>query len=327
MKAWMLHKPNTSLVLEEKVLPPLKEREIFVKVEACGVCRTDLHILAGELLCPNYPITLGHQIVGVVQKVGKGVSSFKVGDRVGAGWVGFCCGSCPYCLRGEENICDKILFNGYNYSGGFAEECILNEEFCFPLSKEKNATKLAPLLCAGLIGYRAYKKALLAKRIGFYGFGQAAHLLTQLALAEGKEIVAFTREGDFKKQQFARECGAKEAYGSSTIPKELLDSAIIFAPVGALVPKALQSVRKGGKVILAGIHMSAIPSFSYDLLWNERSLLSVANLTREDGKKYLEIAQKVGVEPKITTYPFESLNEAIKDLQTGKVNGSLVICF
>lgn len=304
------------LELSEVPDPIPTDGQILVKIEACAVCRTDLHILDGELPYPKLPLIMGHQIVGenVITK-----------ERVGIPWLGKTCGQCLFCLEGKENLCDAAQFTGYDLNGGFAEFCVANKEFVFPLPHLQTAEDLAPLLCAGMIGYRSLKMAGDAKKIGFYGFGQAAHLLIQVAKAQGKEVYAFTRKGDLTTQEKARSLGAVYTGDSETMSPDLLDAAILFAPVGLLVPQALRNLRKGGKVVCAGIHMSDIPSFPYEILWGERSVCSVANLTRQDGSEFLELSQKLLIETDVTPYPLEKTNEALRDLREGAISGSAVI--
>lgn len=324
MKAMILEKVCTPLIMKEVPTPEVGKKDILVKVLTCGVCRTDLHVVDGELPEPKLPLIPGHQIVGVVEAKGKEAHRFKIGDRVGVPWLGFTCGKCHFCLSGRENLCDKAVFTGYNRDGGYAEYCAADERYAFPLP-ENSAVHEAPLLCAGLIGYRAFKMTEPAQRIGFYGFGSSAHILIQLACFLNKEVFVFTRPGDKDGQEFAKTFGAKWVGGSDELPPVPLDSAIIFAPVGALMVQALKAVDKGGSVISAGIHMSDIPSFPYSLLWGERSLRSVANLTREDGEEFLSLARQAGLETIVTTFPLLEANEALKDLRSGKLSGSGVL--
>jgi propanol-preferring alcohol dehydrogenase len=298
---------------------------LLLKVQACGICRTDLHVVDGELSEPKLPLIPGHQIVGLVETVGKGVKGFHPGDLVGVPWLGGTCGKCPYCLSGRENLCDHAIFTGYQRNGGFAEYCTANAAFCLSIPDDYPATQAAPLLCAGLIGYRALRMAGDGKRLGIYGFGSAAHIVTQVALWEGRKIYAFTREGDEAGQQFARKMGACWAGAATERPPDELDAAIIFAPAGELVPLALRAVAKGGVVVCGGIHMSPIPSFPYDLLWGERSIVSVANLTRLDGEEFLELAPRIPVRTEIEVFPLEHANEALAALRAGKIKGSGVL--
>lgn len=299
--------------------------EIRVKVLACGVCRTDLHVLDGELPDQQVPIIPGHEIVGRVDALGAGVTSPRIGDRVGIPWLGHSCGTCPYCRSQRENLCDHPLFTGYTRDGGFATAVIADARFAFPLGETGEDVALAPLLCAGLIGWRSLVIAGDAKRIGFYGFGAAAHIITQVARWQGRSVYAFTQPGDHATQDFARGLGAIWAGGSDQAPPEPLDAAIIFAPVGALVPLALGAVCKGGIVVCAGIHMSPIPGFPYDLLWEERRVVSVANLTRQDGLDFLALAPKVGIVTRTTAYPLQQANAALADLRAGRFEGAAVL--
>ena len=299
--------------------------EIRVKVTACGVCRTDLHVLDGELPDQHVPIIPGHEIVGRVDALGAGVDSLRLGERVGVPWLGHTCGKCPYCLVHRENLCDDPLFTGYTRDGGFATSVIADARFAFPLGEVGKDAALAPLLCAGLIGWRSLVMAGEAKRIGLYGFGAAAHIIAQVARWQGRSVYAFTRPGDKAAQDFARNLGAVWAGDSDKASPELLDAAIIFATVGALVPLALNAIRKGGTVVCAGIHMSDIPGFPYNLLWEERRLISVANLTRQDGLDFLDLAPKVGIVTHTTIYPLRKANEALADLRGGRCEGAAVL--
>lgn len=327
MRAMVLEKQKGSLVLRDLPIPVPGEREVLIRVDACGVCRTDLHIVDGELPSPKLPLIPGHQIVGRVAVLGEGVEGIQVGQRVGVPWLGGSCGECGFCTSGEENLCDKALYTGYFTDGGFAEYCTAQAAYLFPLPEHYTDLEAAPLLCAGLVGYRALRMAGGAKRVGFYGFGASAHLLIQVARYQGKEIYAFTRKGDLQAQTLAKQLGAVWVGDSEQPFSEQLDAALIFAPVGALVPIALKALRKGGTVICAGIHMSDIPSFPYKLLWEERVLRSVANLTREDGRQFLEIAAEIPLQLTITSYPLEKANEALDDLRSGKLSGAAVIDF
>lgn len=322
MRAQVLEKPKTPLVLKDLPIPVPKPSELLIQVHYCGVCRTDLHIVDGELDAPTLPLILGHQVAGTVIQGG---NRFQPGDRVGVPWVGHTCQACRYCLAGKENLCDAPLFTGYTLQGGYAEYCTADEDYCFPLPASIDDLHSAPLLCAGLIGFRAYRKIQDATRIGFYGFGSSAHILTQLAVREKKEIYAFTREGDLKGQQFAKKLGAVWAGSSKDDPPFLLDAAILFAPVGALYLTALQNVIKGGTVISAGIHMSPIPSFSYDLLWEERTMTSVANLTRQDGVEFFDRIKDIDMQVEVTVFPLEDANLALEHLRTGSDKGSIVL--
>ena len=299
--------------------------QIRVKIAACGVCRTDLHVVDGELPHPQVPIIPGHEIVGRIGRLGAGVQGLRIGERVGAPWLGHTCGSCPYCVGGRENLCDHPLFTGYTRDGGFATDVIVDAHYAFPLGETGEDQALAPLLCAGLIGWRSLGIAGDGKRLGLYGFGAAAHILAQVARWQGRSVFAFTRPGDTATQAFARSLGATWAGGSDEMPPKPLDAAIIFATVGDLVPLALKAVRKGGRVVCAGIHMSDIPSFPYALLWEERQLLSVANLTRQDGLDFLKLVPEIGIVTKTTCYPLRQANEALADLRAGRFEGAAVL--
>jgi propanol-preferring alcohol dehydrogenase len=307
--------------------PTLKKasHQVLIRVLACGVCRTDLHVIDGDLPDPKLPLILGHQIVGVVEEIGDQVESFAPGDRVGVPWLHGTDGSCRYCKSGQENLCENAVFTGYSVDGGFAEKTVANAQFCFHLPRGFPDIQAAPLLCAGLIGYRSLRMAGDAKKVGFYGFGQSAHILIQVARYQHRQVYAFTRPGDEEGQAFARKMGATWAGGSDTLPPEQLDAAIIFAPVGDLVPQSLKALARGGAVVCAGIHMSDIPSFPYDILWHERRIQSVANLTRQDGEEFLTLAPKVPVRSEIQTYPLEETNQALDDLREGRLSGSAVI--
>jgi len=299
--------------------------EILVSVGACGVCRTDLHVVDGELPDPHVPIIPGHEIVGRVAAIGPGVSGLQVGQRVGIPWLGHTCGVCPYCLEGRENLCDRPLFNGYTRDGGFATAVIADARYAFPLGEAGTDESLAPLLCAGLIGWRSLVMAGEGQNLGLYGFGAAAHIIAQVAKWQGRSVFAFTRPGDVATQAFARQLGAVWAGGSDEAPPEPLHAAIIFAVVGDLVPLALRAVRKGGRVVCAGIHMSDIPSFPYRLLWEERQVVSVANLTRQDGLDFLALAPQVGIVTQTTRYPLRQANQALADLRAGRFEGAAVL--
>lgn len=325
MWAMLLEQPGKPLRLTEVPVPTPGAGQLLLKILACGICRTDLHVVDGELTEPKLPLIPGHQIVGVVESVGKGVNDFKTGDQVGVPWLGGTCGNCDYCSSGRENLCDKAVFTGYQRDGGFAEYCTADAAFCFTLPSDYSATQAAPLLCAGLIGYRSLRMAGDAKRVGVYGFGAAAHLVTQVAKWQGREVYAFTREGDQAGQGFAYEMGACWAGGAGELPPVELDAAIIFAPAGELVPAALRAVRKGGVVVCGGIHMTPIPSFPYDLLWGERSIISVANLTRTDGEEFLEIAPRIPIRTEIEVFQLEHANEALAALREGRIKGAGVL--
>lgn len=311
MRAMILEEVGKPLVLKEVPIPTPSKNEVLIKVHSCGVCRTDLHIFDGELIPPKLPLILGHQIVGTLED----------GALVGVPWLGGSCGKCEFCLSKRENLCDQAVFNGFHRNGGYAEYCTANKDFIFPLASKE----VAPLLCAGLIGYRAFRLAQPANKIGFYGFGSSAHILIQVAVYLGKEIYVFTRPGDKKTQAFALSLGAKWAGGSDEMPPNLLDAALIFAPAGELYPQALKCIKKGGKVISAGIHMSNIPAFPYSLLWGERSMSSVANLTRQDGVDFLELAKKIPLKITTTTFALEEANEALNAIKHGKLEGSAVL--
>jgi propanol-preferring alcohol dehydrogenase len=325
MKAMVLNKPKTPL--EWTDLPDRQPGpgEIRVNVLACGVCRTDLHVLDGELPDSNSPIIPGHEIVGRIDALGTGVEGLRLGERVGIPWLGHTCGVCPYCVSGRENLCDHPLFTGCTRDGGFATATIADARFAFPLGEVGADVALAPLLCAGLIGWRSLTIAGDGKKLGLYGFGAAAHIVAQVAKWQGRSVYGFTRPGDVATQAFARTLGVTWAGGSDEMPPELLDAAIIFATVGDLVPMALKVLRKGGRVVCAGIHMSDIPSFPYRLLWEERQIASVANLTRQDGIDFLRIAPEVGIVTTTTTYPLNQANEALADLRAGRFDGAAVL--
>jgi len=325
MKAMILGKPGAELRLVDMPEPRPDANQLLIRVHACGVCRTDLHVVDGDLNEPNLPIVPGHQIVGAVESAGEAVTEFKAGDRVGVPWLGGSCGACPYCQTGRENLCDKAQYTGYQINGGFAEKCVADRRFCFPIPAGYPDLQAAPLLCAGLIGYRALGMAGDGKRLGFYGFGAAAHILIQVAAYQKRDVYAFTRAGDTQAQQFAWKLGAVWAGDSEQAPPEPLDAAIIFAPVGELVPMALRTVVKGGVVVCAGIHMSDIPSFPYSILWGERTIRSVANLTRRDGEEFLTLAPKVPVRTEVHAYPLDKAGEALDDLRAGRFTGAAVI--
>jgi alcohol dehydrogenase, propanol-preferring len=318
----VLDAPGEELRRVDIPLPARAPGQVLVDVAACAVCRTDLHILDGELTEPKLPLVLGHQVVG---RVAEGDDRFEAGQRVGIPWLGGVDETCRFCVSGRENLCDNARFTGYQLDGGYAEQAVADERFCFPLSDEFSDVEAAPLLCAGLIGYRALRLAGDAERLGLYGFGSSAHIVAQVARHQGRRVYAFTKPGDAEGQAFARSLGADWAGGSDESPPEELDAAIIFAPVGALVPVALQALAKGGVVVCAGIHMSDVPSFSYDLLWGERMVRSVANLTREDGEEFLPLAARVPVRAEVETFPLERANEAIERVRTGAVRGSAVL--
>jgi len=325
MHAMLLRLPRTELESTTLRDPRPQRGQLLVKVGACGVCRTDLHVIDGELSDPRLPIIPGHEIVGTVVEVGAGVDAFNVGDRVGVPWLGFTCGTCAYCKTGRENLCDSARFTGYTIDGGYAEYTVADNRYCLRMPSGRSDVELAPWLCAGLIGYRALRMAGDAKRLGIYGFGAAAHIVAQVAHYQGREIFAFTRPGDDAGQRFARELGATWVGGSDEAPPAPLDAALVFAPVGSLVPKALRDIAKGGTVVCAGIHMSDIPQFPYALLWGERHVRSVANLTRRDGVEFIEIAQKAAIRTRVTAFPLSAANDALRALRDGALTGAAVL--
>jgi len=325
MHAMVLRAPRRELVMEERPDPVPGPGEILVKVEACGVCRTDLHVVDGELPNPKLPIVPGHEVVGRVVAVGAGVSGRAIGDRVGVPWMGHACGHCHYCETGQENLCDFPLFTGYTRDGGYASHVLAEAAFTFELDPAASAISIAPLLCAGLIGWRSLKATGSGRAVGIYGFGAAAHIIAQVCQWQGRQVYAFTRSGDAEGQAFARSLGAVWAGSSEEKPPVQLDAAIIFAPVGALVPAALAAVRKGGRVVCGGIHMSDIPQFPYSLLWEERQVSSIANLTRQDGTEFLDIAAKAGITTETHPYPLAEANQALADLRAGRFTGAAVL--
>ncbi len=325
MHAMVLERLRAPLMLRERPVPRPGPGEVLVEVKACGVCRTDLHVVDGELPDPKLPIVPGHEIVGGVAATGEGVSTPAVGARVGIPWLGWTCGICPYCRSGRENLCDRPLFNGYTRDGGYATHAVADARYCFALPEAVEDAAMAPWLCAGLIGWRSYRMAGEGERLGIYGFGAAAHLLAQVAVWQNRKIYAFTRAGDTAAQHFARNLGATWAGGSDEMPPEPLDAAILFAPVGGLVPAALKAVKKGGRVVCGGIHMSDIPQFPYRILWEERQIVSVANLTREDAREFLELAPQAGLRSEVTRYPLARANEALADLRDGRLQGAAVL--
>src|SRR5438874_11516023 len=325
MRAMVLHEPKRSLELRDVPKPKPGKGQLLVRVSTCAVCRTDLHVVDGELPDPKLPLILGHQIVGRVEEIGEENSNFAIGDRVGIPWLGWTDGDCAYCRSNRENLCDNAKFTGYTIDGGYAELTVADARYCFHLPNEYDDVDLAPLLCAGMLGYRSYRKTGDAKRLGIYGFGNAAHLIAQVALYEKKEVYAFTRPGDNAGQESARSLGAVRAGGSDESPPGKLDAALIFAPVGSLVPAALKNLAKGGIVVCGGIHMSDIPSFPYVDLWQERAISSVANLTRRDGEEFLEIAPRVPVKTKAETFPLEEANTALDRFRAGKLAGNAVL--
>ena len=326
MRAMLLDAPGKPLRLAELPIPEPGPGQVMIQVHACGVCHTDLHILDGELPQPKLPLVLGHQIVGTVVKAGAGALRFNAGDRVGVPWLGATDGTCRYCRHGQENLCEHPTFTGYTIDGGFAEYTVANERFCFPLPHGYSDLEVAPLLCAGLIGYRTYRMAgEKVETLGIYGFGAAAHIIAQVAKYEGKKVYAFTRPGDMAAQAFALRMGADWAGDSTQLPPEGLDAALIFAPVGPLVVAALKATYRGGVVVCGGIHMSDIPAFPYNLLWEERVIRSVANLTRQDGAEFLKLAPKIPVKTDVTVFPLEKAGEALEKLRDGKFVGAAVV--
>ncbi len=326
MRAMLLEAPHQPLRLVDLPVPKPKPEQVLIRVHACAVCRTDLHIVDGELKDPKLPLIPGHQIVGIVEAVGEQVEKFQLGDRVGVPWLGYTCGHCRYCVSGRENLCDYAKFTGYHLDGGYAEYTVADHRFCFFIPEGYPDLQAAPLLCGGLIGYRAYRMAGdHVEKLGFYGFGSAAHILNQLARYHGRQVFAFTRAGDTQGQEFARQLGAVWTGGSDELPPEPLDAAIIFAPVGKLVPAALRAIAKGGVVVCAGIHMSEIPAFPYEILWEERVLRSVANLTRQDGEEFLALAPQVPIRTEVNLFNLSEANEALDALRSGKIEGSAVL--
>lgn len=325
MKAMCLESPGGPLVCREVERPAPALGQVLVKVTACAVCRTDLHVLDGELPHPKLPLIPGHEIVGTIEALGDGVVGFHIGQRVGIPWLGWTCGACAYCCSGRENLCDEAKFTGYTLDGGYAEYTVADSRYCFPLPGGGSDVSMAPLLCAGLIGYRSLKKTGAAQRLGIYGFGAAAHIVIQVALHQGREVYAFTRSGDEDAQNFARRLGAVWAGASDERPPEMLNASIIFAPVGELVPAALRTLVKGGTVVCGGIHMSDIPAFPYADLWEERSICSVANLTRRDGDEFLPLAASIPVRVETQGFPLEAANEALAMLRAGRLNGAAVL--
>jgi propanol-preferring alcohol dehydrogenase len=325
MQAMVLERPTAPLVMRERPVPVPGLGEVLIEVAACGVCRTDLHVVDNELPDVRCPIVPGHEIVGRVAVLGAGVTGFAAGARVGVPWLGATCGVCPYCRDGRENLCDAPQFTGYTRDGGFATHALADARYCFALPEEGDDAALAPLLCAGLIGWRSFRMAGDGAAFGIYGFGAAAHILCQVATWQGRRVFAFTRAADTAAQDFARSLGAVWAGGSEETPPEPLDATIIFAPVGALVPAALRAVKKGGRVVCGGIHMSDIPSFPYRILWEERQVMSVANLTRADAHEFLAVAPKAGVKTEVVRYPLARANEALADLREGRLQGAAVL--
>jgi propanol-preferring alcohol dehydrogenase len=325
MRAMVLSAPGTPLQMQERRDLSPGNGEIRVKVSACGVCRTDLHVVDAELPGIRYPVVPGHEIIGRVDLVGGNVTVHRIGDRVGIPWLGYTCGVCRFCKEGLENLCDRPQFTGYTRDGGFATHAIADARYAFPLGEEGDDVSMAPLLCAGLIGWRSLVMAGSAERLGIYGFGAAGHIVAQIARWQGRSVYAFTRSGDIAAQDFARRLGAVWAGGSNQLPEAPLDAAIIYAPAGQLVPAALRAVRKGGRVVCAGIHMSDIPSFPYNILWEERQLVSVANLTRQDGLDFLKIVPDAGIRTQTTAFPLVEANEVLTKLRTGQLLGAAVL--
>jgi alcohol dehydrogenase, propanol-preferring len=325
MRAMLFEKAGQPLRKAELPMPKPGPGQVLIRVRACAVCRTDLHVVDGELTQPKLPLIPGHEIVGIVEEKGEGAERYEIGDRVGIPWLGWTCGECSYCLWGRENLCDRARFTGYTIDGGYADYTVADQRFCFPIPDSYGDAEAAPLLCAGLIGYRSLVKAGDGKRLGIYGFGAAAHIITQVARYQNREIYGFTRPGDREAQKFAETLGAVWAGGSNELPPVKLDAAIIFAPVGELVPQALLAVGKGGIVVCGGIHMSDVPSFPYAILWEERSLCSVANLTRQDGEEFFALAPRVPVRTEIQTFPLEEANETLARLRSGKIQGAAVL--
>jgi propanol-preferring alcohol dehydrogenase len=325
MRAMLLDTPGGPLRLAELPRPTPAAGQVLIRVHACAICRTDLHVADGELLHPKLPLVPGHEIVGTVAEIGDGVERFAPGDRVGVPWLGWTCGDCHYCRSGRENLCDRARFTGYTLDGGYAEHTVADERFCFRIPAAYDDVHAAPLLCAGLIGHRSLAAAGHAQRLGIYGFGAAAHIVAQVARHQGRRVFAFTREGDLAGQAFARELGAEWAGASSESPPEPLEAAIIFAPVGALVPAALRAVEKGGTVVCGGIHMSEIPAFPYALIWGERTLRSVANLTRRDGAEFFRIADEIPLRIAVEPLPLEQANEGLDALRSGRLRGAAVL--
>jgi alcohol dehydrogenase, propanol-preferring len=325
MRAMLFEKAGQPLHSAELPVPQAGAGHVLIRVRACAVCRTDLHIIDGELNEPELPLIPGHEIIGVVEKIGKEATRFKLGDRVGVPWLGWTCGHCEFCVSGRENLCDQARFTGYTLDGGYAEYAVADPRFCFAIPDSYSDAEAAPLLCAGLIGYRSLVKAGQGKRLGIYGFGAAAHIIAQVAKFQNREIYAFTRPGDEAAEKFALGLGAVWAGSSSEPPPVKLDAAIIFAPAGELVPQALRGLKKGGTVVCGGIHMTDIPSFPYSILWQERSICSVANLSRRDAEEFLPLAARIPVRTEVQTFPLERANEALEKLRSGQVNGAAVL--
>ncbi|MBT3360410.1 MAG: zinc-dependent alcohol dehydrogenase family protein [Rhodospirillales bacterium] len=325
MRAMVLDGPGSPLRLRNLTRPEPGPGQVLVRIAACGVCRTDLHVVDGELTDPSLPIIPGHEIIGTVAQLGAGVDRFAIGERVGIPWLGFSCDECDYCRSGRENLCRHARYTGYHLDGGYADYTLADARYCFPILGDYSDAEAAPLMCAGLIGHRSLRMAGDPERLGIYGFGAAAHIVAQVARYEGRQVFAFTRPGDEAAQVFARDLGATWAGPSDAPPPEPLDAAIIFAPVGPLVPLALRAIRPGGRVVCAGIYMTDIPSFAYELLWEEREIVSVANLTRADGKEFLTLAPRVPVKTTIETYKLEDANTALDNLRAGHIHGAAVL--
>ncbi len=325
MRAMVLHEARKPLQMQERPVPEPGPDQVLVRVHACGVCRTDLHVVDGELTRPKLPLIPGHEVVGIVAACGKKVARFAEGQRVGVPWLGWTCGTCRFCEAGKENLCETAKFTGYTLDGGYGDYALADQRYCFSIHGDYTDAEAAPLLCAGLIGYRSLRMAGEAARVGLYGFGAAAHIVAQVARYEGRRVFAFVRPGDEDAKDFARALGAEWAGDSDEAPPEELDAAIIYAPVGALVPAALRAVAPGGTVVCAGIHMSPIPSFPYEILWRERKVLSVANLTRRDGEEFLALAPKAGIKTTVEEMPLENANEALARLREGRLRGAAVL--
>jgi propanol-preferring alcohol dehydrogenase len=325
MRVMLFEKLGQPLRQAELPVPEPGAGQVLIRVHACAVCRTDLHVIDGELAQPKLPLIPGHEIVGTIEKKGEGAARFQIGARVGIPWLGWTCGECAYCQAGQENLCDQAKFTGYTLDGGYAEYTVADQRFCFAIPDSYSDTESAPLLCAGLIGYRSLIKAGAGKHLGIYGFGAAAHIVAQIAKYQGLELYAFTRPGDDEAKKFALGLGAVWAGGSNKLPPVKLDAAIIFAPVGDLVPQALRALGKGGIVVCGGIHMTDIPSFPYEILWEERSICSVANLTRRDGEEFLALAPKIPLRTEVQTFRLEEANEALARLRSGKIQGAAVL--
>jgi propanol-preferring alcohol dehydrogenase len=325
MRAMVLTAPGLQLQFQERDDPVPGPGAVRIRVSACGVCRTDLHVVDGDLPVPTFPIIPGHEVVGRVEALGDGVTALEIGTRVGVPWLGYTCGQCDYCRNGRENLCDRPQFTGYTCDGGFASHLVADARYCFPLGEADDDVAIAPLLCAGLIGWRSLVMAGEGKHLGIYGFGAAGHIIAQVARSQGRSVYAFTRAGDIEAQRLARSLGVDWAGGSDEQPPVPLDAAVIYAPVGALVPIALRAVRKGGRVVCAGIHMSDIPSFPYNILWEERQLVSVANLTRRDGVEFFNVAAQAGIKTHTTVFPLKQANEALAKLRAGQITGAAVL--